>query len=386
MRLRLLVVAAAFAGVAPPLAAQRPVAIQAGRLVDVATGAARERMVVLIQGERIAAVGPADSVRIPTGAEVIALPNLTVLPGLIDAHVHLTLPGSPDSAAAAELQAGFTTVQDLGAVDTAVFALRRRIAAGTARGPRIAAAGLWIGVSGGTCDFGGIGVKGADAFRARVREQVANGADVIKVCVTSWVAPAFREPQRYEISDDELAAALAEAHGLGRKVVVHAISEGGVRAAVRLGADAIVHSAFVDDSTADLMRQRRIFLLPTLHSFEPRRGTPAMDSLFACMGGLARRGLPLAFGTDAGVFPHGESAREFSSLVQLGLTPLEAIRTATLNAAELLGWSDRVGRLAPGMYADLIAVDGDPLVDVTALERVRFVMLGGRVVRFVAPR
>ncbi len=361
--------------------APRLTVVRADRLLDVTSGTVRERMVVLIQGERIVAVGPADSVRVPQGAEEIRLPNLTVLPGLIDAHVHLTLPGSPDSAAAADLLAGFTTVQDLGAVDTAVFALRRRLASGTAPGPRIAAAGLWIGISGGTCDFSGIGVRGPDAFRARVRDQVANGADVIKVCVTSWVAPAFREPEKYELSDEELSAAIVEAHRLHRKVVVHAISAGGVRAAVRLGADAVVHSAFVDDSTADLMRRQRVFILPTLHSFEPRRGTPAMDSLFARMAVLTRRGIPVAFGTDAGVFPHGENAKEFAALVRLGLTPLEAIRTATLNGAELLGWSDRVGRIAPGMLADLVAVDGDPLADITALERVRFVMVGGRVVR-----
>lgn len=357
------------------------VAVRADRLLDVSNGVVRQRITVLIRGDRIAAVGPSDSIRVPPGTEEIVVSGLTLLPGLIDGHVHLTLPGSPDSAAAAEVQAGFTTVQDLGAVDTTVFALRRRVAAGAVSGPRIVAAGLWIGVSGGTCDFNGIGVRGADAFRARVRHQVALGADVIKVCVTSWVAPAFREPQRYEISDEELGAAITEAHQLHRKVVVHAISEGGVRAAVRLGADAIVHSAFVDDSTAEVMRRRRVFMLPTLYSFAPRRGTPAMDSLFARMAVLMRRGIPVAFGTDAGVFPHGENAREFAALVRLGLTPLEAIQSATVGAADLLGWSERVGRVAPGMYADLIAVDGDPLVDITALERVRFVMLGGRVVR-----
>jgi imidazolonepropionase-like amidohydrolase len=361
--------------------APRVTAVRADRLLDVTSGVTRERMVVLIQGDRITAIGSADSVRVPQGAEEIRLANLTVLPGLIDAHVHLTLPGSPDSAAAADLRAGFTTVQDLGAVDTAVFALRRRLASGAVPGPRIAAAGLWIGISGGTCDFNGIGVRGAEAFRTRVREQVANGADVIKVCVTSWVAPAFREPERYEISDEEVNAAIVEAHRLHRKVVVHAISAGGVRAAVRMGADAVVHSAFVDDSTADLMRRRRVFIVPTLHSFEPRRGTAAMDSLFARMAVLTARGIPVAFGTDAGVFPHGENAKEFAALVRLGLTPLEAIRAATINGAELLGWSDRVGRLAPGMLADLVAVDGDPLADITALERVRFVMVGGRVVR-----
>ncbi len=360
----------------------RVVALRADRLLDVTSGVVRQRIVVLIRDDRIAAVGPADSVGVPPGAEEIALSKLTVLPGLIDAHVHLALRGPAESAAATELRAGFTTVQDLGAVDTSVFALRRRIAAGAIPGPRIMAAGLWIGVSGGTCDFNGIGVRGAEAFRARVREQVAYGADVIKLCVTSWVAPAFREPQRYEITDEELSAAIVEAHRFSRKVVVHAISEGGVRTAVRLGADAIAHSAFVDDSTADLMHLRRVFVLPTLHSFEPRRGTPAMDSLFARMALLTRRGIPLAFGTDAGVFPHGENAREFAALVRLGVTPLEAIQAATVNGAELLGWSDRVGRVAPGMLADLIAVDGDLLTDITALERVRFVMQGGRVVRF----
>lgn len=359
----------------------RVVAVRADRLLDVASGLTRERVVVLVRDDRIAAVGPADSVTIPREAVELALPGLTVLPGLVDAHVHLTLPGSADSAAAADLEAGFTTVQDLGAVDTAVFALRRRIARGEALGPRIAAAGVWIGVKGGTCDFGGIGVRGVAAFRDRVREQVAHGADVIKLCVTSWVGPAYREPQGYEISDEELGAAIAEAHRLGRKAVVHAISAGGVRAAVRLGADALAHSAFVDDSTAALMRRRRVFILPTLHSFDPRRGAPAMDSLFAHMARLARDGIPVAFGTDAGVFSHGENAREFAALVRMGLTPLQALQASTVNAAELLGWTDRVGRVAPGMFADLIAVEGDPLADITTLERVRFVMLGGRVIR-----
>jgi imidazolonepropionase-like amidohydrolase len=214
-----------------------------------------------------------------------------------------------------------------------------------------------------------------------VREAVEGGADVIKLCVTGWVADGFREPEGVEIGHDELEATIAESRRLGRKVVAHAIGARGVRLAVEAGIHAIAHAAFVDSETADLMRKRRVFLIPTLLSFEPLSETPAGRALFARVGDLFRGGIPVAFGTDAGVIPHGSNAKEFSSLRRAGMSPEEAIRSATLHAAELIGWTDGVGEIAPGRHADLIAVEGNPLRELASLEQVRFVMLGGRVIR-----
>ena len=227
----------------------RPIAIRAGRLVDVRRGALVPHAVVLVQGDRIVAVGGAGEVRIPAGAEVVDLGDATLIPGLIDTHVHLTLGGTPDSNARATLLAGFTTVQDLGALGYANLSLRDAVNRGDIVGPRIVSAGLWLGVSGGTCDFDGIGVRGPDAFARRVREDVAHGADVIKLCVTGWVDDAFANPQRFEISDSELVATVREAHAAGKKVIVHAISEAGVRVAVARGVDAVAHANFADSAT-----------------------------------------------------------------------------------------------------------------------------------------
>ncbi len=197
-------------------------AIRAGRLVDVRRGVLVPQVVVLVEGDRIAAVGDAVGVRIPPEAEVVDLGDATLLPGLIDTHVHLTLGGAADSNARATLLAGFTTVQDLGALGYANIALRDAVNRGDMVGPRIVSAGLWLGVSGGTCDFSGIGVRGPDAFARRVREDIARGADVIKLCVTGWVDDAFANPHRYEVSDSELVATIQEAHSGGKRVIRHA--------------------------------------------------------------------------------------------------------------------------------------------------------------------
>jgi imidazolonepropionase-like amidohydrolase len=194
--------------------------VDRGRLIDNAT--------VVIRGDRIVAAGSSTDTPVPANASVIDLPATTLLPGLIDAHVHLTLAGQPSANARATLDAGFTTVQDLGAIGYANISLRDAINAGKVERPRIVASGPWLGISGGICDFSGIGVRGAEAFRKRVREDVDRGADLIKVCVTGWLVEAVKDPAKYEISDDELFAAIDEAHRLGKRVAVHALSDGGI--------------------------------------------------------------------------------------------------------------------------------------------------------------
>ncbi len=351
--------------------------LRAAALVDVQRGIRVEDVVVVVSGDRITAVGPATTTMVPAGAERVDLGSATLLPGLIDLHVHLTLAGTPDANARATLNAGFTTVQDLGAISYANLDLRDAIAAGKAVGPRIIGSGPWIGLAGGICDFQGIGVRGPDEFRRRVREDVARGADVIKVCVSGWLQPAVNRPDAYEISDAELIAAVDEAHKLKRRVAVHAISRGGIRVAVANGADLIVHGGFTDAETLKLMQKRGVRQVPTLHSLT-QAGGPAADALFAHMKTSVGLGLPIAFGTDAGVIAHGTNADEFEDLIKIGLTPAAAIRSATLDAAAALGLDDRIGSLAAGKLADIIAVDGNPLSDLSALKRIRFVMTGGK--------
>ena len=373
-------VAIAFAMMGVLAADQSPVTVlQARALVDVARGVLIDNGLVVVTGDRITAAGPSNQISVPEGATRIVLAGATLLPGLVDLHVHLTLAGNPEANARATLQAGFTTVQDLGAITYANLDLRDAIAAGKAVGPRVVASGPWIGLSGGICDFRGIGVRGADAFRRRVQEDVARGADLIKVCVSGWLQDAVDQPDAYEIGDAELAAAIDEAHRHKRRVAVHALSRGGIRAAIANGADLVVHAGFADQATTQLMRKRGVRQLSTLQSLT-QGGKPA-EALILHMKAAVGMGLPVAFGTDAGVIPHGKNAAEFAQLPRIGLTPAAAIRAATLDAAQALGWDDRIGTIAAGKLADIIAVDGNPLEDLTALNRVVFVMRGGKIHR-----
>ncbi len=343
--------------------------LRARWVIDVEGGRALENGSIAVQGGRVAADAP-------SGARQIDLGNLTLLPGLIDAHVHLILGGEPEANARATVLAGFTTVQDLGAVAYRNLELRDRIEAGDVTGPRIVASGPWLGIAGGICDFGGIGVRGADAFRKRVRDDVARGADLIKVCVSGWLEDAFREPRKYEISDEELRAAIEEAHGQDRRVAVHALSEAGIETAIEMGADLLVHGGFTSPRTVERMKAAGVRQLTTLSSLPPG---PALESLRSHLRVSVSLGLPLAFGTDAGVIPHGTNANEFTELASIGLSPAEALRAATIHAAGAVGLEGRVGTLRPGAFADVIGVEGNPLEDLTALSRVKFVMKGGRV-------
>jgi imidazolonepropionase-like amidohydrolase len=374
--LSLIILAAGSAVGLPLQARESSVAIKARAMIDVDRGRLIDDAAVVVEGGRIVAAGARADVKIPAGAAVIELPSTTLLPGLIDAHVHLTLAGQPPANARATLDAGFTTVQDLGAAAYGNVRLRDAIAAGRVAGPRVIASGPWLGVTGGTCDFNGIGVRGAEAFRKRVRDDVEHGVDLIKVCVTGWLADAVDAPAKYEISDSELSAAIEEAHGLGKRVAVHAISEGGIGVAVRRGADLVVHGGFPSTAAVAMMKERGVFELPTLFSFASAR-PEHLGAVRAHMRDGVAAGLPVAFGTDAGVIPHGENAREFEQLAAIGLDSVAALRSATVSAARAVGLARDIGLLTAGRFADVIGVDGDPLTDLRTLQRVTFVMKQG---------
>jgi imidazolonepropionase-like amidohydrolase len=379
---RLLVVGLIAVAAVPPAAAGQTnpdsvLAVTSARLIDVVTGAVIPRGLVLIRNGRIAAVGSRDSIRLPAGSRVVDLGEATLLPGLIDAHVHLTLGGPPRANAEATLKAGFTTVQDLGALGYGNLRLRDSVEAGVRVGPRIVAAGPWLGVSGGICDFSGIGVRDRAELLQRIRTDVERRADVIKLCVTGWPAAGFAHPDSVELAEDVVAAAIAESARLGRPAVAHAVGRAGAASAVRGGIAGLAHAAFLDDQTIGLMRTRGTWLVSTLVSFQQGTDSASFQALWTRMRAAHRGGVRIILGTDAGVVPHGSNARELAALVRLGLTPIDALRAATIQAAQALGLGDRLGSLTPGKVADLVAVPGDPLADISLMERVVFVMKDG---------
>jgi len=271
-------------------------------------------------------------------------------------------------------------VQDLGALNYENIKIRDAIRDGKFPGPRVVSSGPWLGVTGGTFDFQGIGVKGAEVFRERVRKDVAEGADLIKVCASGWLAEAAEKPAACEISDEELRAAIDEAHALKRRVAVHAISERAIAAAVTHGADLIAHGGFTSGASVKMMKSRRVYQLLTLFSLKGMAPPTVYEKLQRHLTAAIRDGLPITFGTDAGVIRHGENAKEFLELAAVGLTPRDAIRAATVEAAHAVGLSGQVGVLRVGALADIIAVEGNPLIELTALQKVRFVMKEGQVV------
>ena len=402
----------------PPAA--KTVAIHAGRLLDVRTGKTLTNQTILIQGDRIASVG-ADT-RVPAGAQVIDLPNATVLPGLIDAHTHITMNPNfgysrlaisvPRQAligahnAKATLEAGFTTVRNVGAAGYADVALRDAINAGDVPGPRMLVSGPALSITGGHGDnnllpfeynAAGDGVAdGVDGVRHMVRQNIKYGADLIKIMASGGVLSKGDDPQASQYTPEEMKAIVEEAHRLGRKVAAHAHGAQAIRWASEAGVDSIEHGSYIDDAAIAAMKKNGTYLVPTLYLSDwfmanaEKIGTPpdliakAKDVMPAARKNVARAfaaGVKVGFGTDAAVYPHGMNAHEFAVMVKLGLTPLAAIQSATVSGADLLGWSDKIGAIEPGKWADIIAVDGDPLADVTTLERVKFVMKGGEVVK-----
>jgi imidazolonepropionase-like amidohydrolase len=420
----------AFCFPAPAPAAAKTVVVKAGRLFDGTGDESRAGRLVVIEGERIKAVGPASDLRIPEGAEVIDLSGATVLPGLIDCHTHLgtradnfdeinKFKRTPFQSAFAAvlnarrtLEAGFTTVRDLGSRPFLAVDLRESIDEGFLAGPRVVASGPGISITGGHGDLNKFAPQvrvmmfpderdfqiadGVDQVRHAVRAQVKYGVDVIKVHASGGVMSRGDAPGAPQFTVEELRALVQEAHALGRKVAAHAHGAQGIKNAVTAGVDSIEHGSLIDDEGIRMMVESRTWLVSDVYnddyllgkareiklpeeSIEKERaiGRLQRENFARCV----RSGVRVAFGTDAGVYPHGDNARQFAVMVRYGLTPARAIRSATSDAAELLGRSGDVGRLAPGHYADLIAVAGDPLRDVRALEQVGFVMKGGRVVK-----
>ena len=422
----MLALAGARAAAQPPALAPASapvIAVRAGRLIDGSGRPPLRNAVILMQGERVTAVGA--GLAIPKGARVIDLSAMTVLPGLIDVHTHITSQSSGsappfrqssiDEAVVAHvyaqrtLEAGFTTIRDLGAPDLVDVALRDAINRGDLQGPRMQVATLTIGATGGHSDMSGFSpylhvqgfsgvADGVDEIRKMVRWQVKHGADVIKTMATAGAMSEEESVGAPQYSQVELDALVQEAAMWGRRVAAHAHGAEGIKRAVRAGVASIEHGTFIDDEGAQLMHDKGTYIVTDLFDDDYAVSDTSAhypkvihDKLALLVQGheasfhrAMKYGVKVAFGTDAGVYPHGENAKQFAYMVRYGMSPMDAILTATRNAADLLGWGDRVGTIAPGRFADLIGVTGDPLTDVTELERVRFVMKGGAVVKDVA--
>ena len=392
--------------------------IRAGKLFQPETGQFLDRPVILISGDHILSVASADTKQ-PADAQLIDLRDATILPGFIDVHTHLTSDASgggyeglgvstPRAAligaknARLTLLAGFTTVRNVGAEGYADVALRDAINAGDVIGPRMQVSGPPLGITGGHCDTNLLpfefhhsaeGVAdGPEAVMHKVRETVKYGADVIKFCASGGVFSKGDNPQLEQYSPAEMEILIAESHRLGRKVATHAHSALAIKDAVRAGVDSIEHGIFLDDDGIRLMNEHHTFLVPTsypLFWFEenaPKMHLPPWVTEKAAiiipaakknMAAAFKSGVRVALGTDAGVYPHGQNGGEFWAMVTLGMSPVEALRAGTVNAADLMGLSDLIGSVSPGRLADIVAVEGNPLNDVSLLRHVQFVMKGG---------
>jgi imidazolonepropionase-like amidohydrolase len=398
-------------------ATPQPIVVRAARLLDVESGRMLTNVRVVIEGDRIQSVNPST---VPSGARTIDLGDVTLMPGFIDMHTHLSgeinanmllepvTETEVDAAFKAmkngrtTLMAGFTTVRDFGGSVT--VALGHAVERGDVLSPRVVPSRNSLGITGGHCD-GGTGyapgvleqgpkdgvADGPWEVVEAVRYQIKHGAQVIKTCATAGVLSLEGPAGAQQYTYDELKAMVDEAARHGVKVAAHAHGTDGIKAAVRAGVASIEHGSMLDEEAIALMKQNGTYLVPTTYLADrinlnvlPPPIRKKAESMIPLMRESHRKaigqGVKIAFGTDAAVFPHGENAREFAAYVKLGMKPLDALRSATVNAADLLGKTDR-GIIAAGRLADLVAVPGNPLEDITATERVVFVMLGGKVVK-----
>lgn len=409
-------------------AADPAIVLKAARLYDGKSGALTSPGLVVIVKDKIVAVGA--NAAIPAGARVIDLGDATLLPGFIDVHTHLTEEFSEDAKqdaldafrltvaeqtltaatyARRTLMDGFTTVRDLGSHDFIDIGLRNAIRKGDAVGPRIIASVKGIGTTGGHCDptegtraglFKEPGIDDAignspDQMRAIVRFNIKHGADVIKVCATGGVLSLTDDVDTPQLTQEELNALIDEAHSLRRKVAAHAHGATGAKRAIRAGVDSIEHGSFLDEEALRMMKDKGVYLVPTLMALtgirermdkglflDPRiavKARAAMASIDEMFSKAVRMGVKVALGTDAAVYPHGRNAEEFYQMNRRGLPVIDALRAGTSSAADLLGISDKVGSLEAGQLADIVAVPGDPTKDIRVTEKVRFVMKEGQI-------
>jgi imidazolonepropionase-like amidohydrolase len=421
--------AAAFlAGLFATGAGAADIAIHAGRLIDGTGARPREQVTILVHDDRIVSVTPGYSQ--PAGAQMIDLGNMTVLPGLIDCHVHITDQfdgGDPvrelvtrddfDDAyktpayARATLEAGFTSVRDVGAATDLVVAMKRAIARGEIAGPRMWVSGAPLGPTGGHSDsHSGLDpaianprwneslIDGVDSAIRAVRDHRRRGVDLIKIMPSGGVLSVNDDPMLQLMSDAEIKAVVDTAHALGMKVAAHIHGREAIDHAIALGVDSVEHGSYAGPESYALFKEHGAYLVPTLliaqrvyevATTHPEQLPPSSAAkaiaiaphLQQNLGAAYRAGVKLAFGTDQGLVPHGRNAGEFALMVKAGVSPMDAILAATRNAADLIGDSADIGSVQPGRFADIVAVSGDPLADVTELERVRFVMKGGIVYR-----
>ncbi len=391
--------------------------IRTGHLLDVKTGAEPAAQTIIVTGDRITAIASTATTPKRSGDIEIDLTKYTVMPGLIDVHTHLTMANNFDpyfelsmtpakeaiigvENAKVTIEAGFTTVRNVGANDFTDVALRDEINAGHIPGPHMQVSGPPLGITGGHMDenllpyefhIHGQGVAdGIPAVQHQVRENIKYGADLIKIGATGGVLSKGDDPQASQYTLEEMQAIVADAHRLGRKVAAHAHGAQGILWATEAGVDSIEHGSYINDEGIAMMKKNGTYLVPTAYLVDWLRENGHLPAIYqqkmievsavekANLKKAFAAGVKIALGTDAAVYPHGLNAHEIDVYVnQFGMSPLQGIQTGTINAADLMGWTDKIGTLEPGKWADIIAIDGDPLKDVKILQHVNFVMKSG---------